>query len=121
MSALSLKAVRMRGAEIQLVFGQAREHGRDPPRLEAAVDHQPAEEEPDEERRAQIDAALVRGGRAREAEEEEKAAEKQRRIVRVDDRPGDEQHVHGRHPPGHREELGPRDAVGVLFGPLGLS
>jgi hypothetical protein len=49
------------------------------------VDHQPAQEEADEERRAQLDAALVRGGRARETEEEEKAAEKQRRVVRVGD------------------------------------
>ena len=45
MSALSLNAVRSVGAEEERRLAEAREHRRDPPALQPAVDHQAGEEE----------------------------------------------------------------------------
>ena len=50
---------------------EPREHGRDPPPLQAAVNDQPGQEEAHEERRLQVEGALVVRGGLGEAEEEQ--------------------------------------------------
>jgi hypothetical protein len=51
------------------------------------VNDEAAQEESDEEWRPQLDSALVGGRGARKSKEEQKAADEERRVVRVEDRP----------------------------------
>ena len=88
----------------QRLPAQAAQHRRNPPRLQAPVYHQPAEEEADQQRGLQLDAALVRGGRLGEAQEDQEAADEERRVVRVDHRPCHEQQVDPYQPRRNRQQ-----------------
>ena len=93
-----------RSAREQGSFRQPAEHRSDPPALQPAVDDEAGQEEADEQRCLQFDATLIRGGRADEAEEEEKATEEQRGIVRVEHRPCHEADMNGDDPRRDRQQ-----------------
>ena len=116
MSALSLNAVSSVAAQKERRLRQAGEHRRDPPSLQPAVDHETGEKEPDEQRRLQLDAALVGRGGAGKPEEEQEAADEERRIVRGEHRPRHEGHVRRGQPCRHGQELGrgPSPSSGTL-------
>ncbi len=91
-------------AEEERRLREAGEDGRDPPALKPAVNHEAGEEEADEQRRTAASAGSGRAPSPREAEEDQEAAQEQRRVVGVDDRPGHEQTWTRRDPGRHREQ-----------------
>jgi hypothetical protein len=79
------------------------------------VDDESRQEEADEQWRSQLDSTLIRSGGPREADEEEKAAQEQRRVVRVEHRPRHEHQVDGDNPRRDGQKPGPgRVLVGLL-------
>ena len=86
---------QQRRAQEERRLRQAGEHRRDPPALQPAVDHEPGQEEPHEQRRLQVDLALIGGRGPGEPEEDQETADEERGIVRRQDRPRHEGHVCG--------------------------
>ncbi len=110
-----------RRAEEQRRLAQTREHGRDPPALQSAVDDEPRQEEADQERRLQRDLGLVGARRFHESQEEQEPAEEQRGIVRVDDGPGHEERVHDDDPGWNRQQGARAGGDGIGIGHLGVA
>ena len=77
MSALSLNAVRTVAPQNSPFCDRLDEHGRNPPPLQSAVDHEAGEEEADQQRRLHVDLRLIGGGGAGETDEEQEAADEQ--------------------------------------------
>ena len=77
-SALSLNAVSSDATGEERNLAQTREHRRNPPALQAPVDHERREEEADEQRRLEVFERRIGGGGAIETEEEQEAADEER-------------------------------------------
>ena len=78
MSALSLNAVSIAAPKNSGSSDEAAEERLDPPALQPAVNHEAAEEEPDEQRRLQIEPALERAVACAKPEEDQEPADDQR-------------------------------------------